>query len=403
MQDARIVGVSRRRGRHGPALRFASEKMVDPLTTAALAVAKATAMGEVKKRIAGFLDRNTTAVEKEYAEAVADWAIEARLRAQQTADESASRIAELGEIGGRVEDLEHTLARALGEAPVLLCAIYEDEAGREPLAERRKMLAHAAAGIGDLFVSFTDKCRAERALRPLFPEDIIVLDQLHRLVGDVRRLPGGMGRNYQTEGAHRSAVLHASRSAAPLITSGCVYEQLLDRNKWGESAFAEARVTPIGELVLYVLRSFLTTRRQIAPGREPIPGERGEEAARQMLGAEFYEGVRRVCRLGRGAVLDFYRPIQERPFRVQFSIPRPSATPLESTEHALKDVRFDDVARLHIYPVASAIIDAVPTPSAPVLMKATAITDRPGNVNVQIEGPFDVLRWLADDIDAWWT
>ena len=56
------------------------------------------------------------------------------------------------------------------------------------------------------------------------------------------------------------------------------------------------------------------------------------------MGAAFFDAVYRVCLRTCGFEVDTYTLVHLRPYRLQFSIPRPSNTPLECVDHKLEEI-----------------------------------------------------------------
>jgi hypothetical protein len=63
----------------------------------------------------------------------------------------------------------------------------------------------------------------------------------------------------------------------------------------------------------------------------------------------------------------------------------------------------DANAAASIAPHAEGAWEAVGTPTEGITVEARTIDGEPDTRCVQIHGSHDVLRWLADEVDAFWT
>jgi hypothetical protein len=299
-----------------------------------------------------------------------------------------------------LEEHERKLDELLNQPEVeVLAALYAEAAYREAISDRRVMLSHAAAAIVDLDVGIVEKCRVEKDLRALDPDDVLELDRLDRLVGNVQRTGIGTGRKHFHENRHRHIALSESRASDALLSSGCM-------RSTGEQLGGDvAVVTARGRIILHLLRSYIATRQRQAPGRETVPGERGEAAARALLasGLDFQSSLAKVAALARAGRENLTAPWFRREYRVQFDFPKPQAKRDDRDDQPLDEPRPDSWSRLHITPAQMRLAERV-VATVPAGFDATANKIDGSDVGVlQVTGPFDLLRWLAEDIGASWT
>lgn len=369
--------------------------MVDPISTGLAIYKWGSVAGKVKGVLQKFAHRRTEEFIQQRDEMHREWTAETARNLAEHIEESRQAFLL---IGGLVEEHDAKLEETLGtpEAEVL-AALYGEAAYREALDERRMMLQHAAASIADLEIPMAEKCRAEKVLRDLDPSDVIELDCLERIAGTVERLEDGKGRHNHNEERHRYRRLMASRSTDALLSSGCV--RVMGGTFGGDVAVVTAR----GRVMLHLLRSYTASHRAPASGRETVPGERGEDAARSILGAAFRSASLKTAGIVRAGRRDLSKPPHQRAYRIQFDFPKPSLDAQVKDPQPIREPEPHTLARIHIWPcpddVAAELVAAKPQE----LRVSTAPADKAGFANIIVEGPFDVLRWLADDLDAWWT
>jgi hypothetical protein len=129
------------------------------------------------------------------------------------------------------------------------------EASREAIAERRRLLAHASAGVLDPFFTIAQKARIERTMRELDPEDVRLLQKVACAASE-----DGLEAAYIA--LHQGGV-----STATLIASGCVQPESdvdLDQPLFGSKdtpltldKMNIARVTTLGAWILTACRTYL--------------------------------------------------------------------------------------------------------------------------------------------------
>ena len=173
------------------------------MTGTELAVAK-VALPVLRKLYDRITQKNTKAVEAEFAQLRDEWAAE-----------SYRAVTLLAE---RVSGLEETLEALAGDLEfqrVFLNFAYE--ASREAITERRRMLAHASAGVIDPEFTIAQKARIERTMRELDPEDVKLLQRIAQAAA------GKGGLQAAFEALHEGSV-----SADALIASGCVKHEEVD-------------------------------------------------------------------------------------------------------------------------------------------------------------------------------
>jgi hypothetical protein len=368
--------------------------MSDPLS-AALAVYKgATALDKAKKLVDRFASRNTEQFIAQRDEMFREWTSEmAALLGEHV---SASAEAFLL-IGGAIEDHQGKLEEILDTPEIeVLAVLYSEAAYREALDERRNMLKHAAAAIIDLAVSIAEKCRAEKVLRDLDPNDVLELDRMDRVAGTVERVADGKGRHHYDEDRHRYVRLLDSPSSDALLSSESM------RVMGGKIGGDTAVITTRGRIILHLLRSYILPRRRPASGREAVPGQRERDTAIDVLGAEFRNRVMMAATLARAGPKVFSKPPYLRHYRVQFDFPRPQLDAKNRDFQPIVEPRPDERSRLHLSPCPVATSQAV-VEAAPKGLHVTCGGNAQDGFIVQIDGPFDVLRWVADDVDAWWA
>jgi hypothetical protein len=234
--------------------------MVEPVAVAkALVTAGKSAMA-VRKKLA---EIGPTARLREA------WEIDQRsFRAQRDAQVDA-RLGALEREAADKDAFATEVATMLNDRQFLkVHANLEWEAAREAIEERRRMLAHLAAGLSDPGLPVYDKARIERVVRDLDPDDV---RHLHSV--DVCDNPsfvpdptssGDPEANRQWHLAKdRLRVLQSNALAhAALVAAGCVGIEA------ATIGGAVVHVTAIGKLVLAALSSFLGSSQEDGPDAE---------------------------------------------------------------------------------------------------------------------------------------
>jgi hypothetical protein len=373
--------------------------VTDPVHLA-LAVYKGVTIAEKGKKLLDHFSRTTRFIE-ERDEMHRGWTAETHLRLAQHIEESRENFLA---VGGALEEHQRQLEELFEQHEAqLLAVLYAEDAYREILEERRRMLSFAAASIVDLSLTIEQKARIEKLLRELDPADIFELHKLSRCVGRVERTHDG-DFVHATTAALRHHLLSRSKSGDALIATRCVGETIVPTGSgWGGaggSAHASAYVTERGHLVLYVLRHYVDEKHDafVGCGREAIPGSRSEVDARKALAAVpgLLPKTRDALRLTRAV----------EPVRPRF-VPPSAKIPPGDTRH-IRQVPWPaptDLAAVHLPAMVPEAAKAIPTPpegsELGVQRDDLPQYGRPA-MNVVIKGPVDLLRWLADDLDARW-
>ncbi|MGK3966350.1 hypothetical protein WMF38_19465 [Sorangium sp. So ce118] len=147
----------------------------------------------------------------------------------------------LPEWEGRFSELEIKLDK-IAEDPQLFRLLdgFGYEASREAINERRRLLAHAAAGAMSPELTIGQKARVERTLRELDPDDVILLCNI----------------NSMTDAGARYTALEASGASGDmLIGSGCIRTYIPE--VW--DAVTVAHATTLGSWVLTMCSSYVRT------------------------------------------------------------------------------------------------------------------------------------------------
>jgi hypothetical protein len=207
---------------------------------------------------------------------------------------------------------------------------------------------------------------------------------------------GGRCRQYMGDSFLRAAVLDASPSRDALVSSGCVREST--STGFGsvntESSDRMATITRRGDLVLRALRTYILPRRLPAPGRELAPGSRSETDARVILeqAPEFSSRLRLVI----------LRARKSPGHRLQLDAPKARGVGERdpSGAFALEEARPDSTTKFHVWPVSPS--DAESLSNGPAELRIACNPQDGGTRWVTIEGPLDVLYWLAEDAEAVW-
>jgi hypothetical protein len=375
--------------------------MTDPLTTA-LGVYKGVALAKKAKGVLDkFARKNTDRFIAERDEMHRQWSAETHRRVADHIEDSREEFLQMG---GTLDEHERLLNELFDQHGThLLAALYADDAYREVVTERRRMLSFAAASIVALDLTIEEKARVEKVLRDLYPADVLELHKLSRAVGCIRRMPGG-GQQYHSTDALRYALLSNSGSDDALSSARCVRETIVPSGSgWGGAggtAFDVAFVTDRGDLVVRVLRKYIDEKHDafVGCGREEIPGSRSEVEARKVLAATpgFLPVVRAALRKARAT---------DRWLRAHFEHARPTLAQGDARQiRELTEPSPAQPSTLMLPALPPDLAHAIPAPDGHEI--SVALQDLPAYgrpaINVVITGPFDVLRWLADDLDAWW-
>jgi hypothetical protein len=320
-----------------------------------------------------------------------DWQIEAATLAQERFDF----------LSARVDDLEAKVAvRAEEVAAIAVHANFVRAADAEPTEERRRMLAFADAALVDTSLTVAQISRVERLLRELDPEDILWLSVIDRAAGTFfEGIQKGSEERVRWETWNRAG-------ADVLVASGCV--RVTHHSQSGAFAYDApaggggwdgAVVTREGRLVLQVMRLFLRARPlpMVPPGRETQLGDCSEGHALARINA--VAGLRsHVLRLATGSPTRYDFP------KRHFEEGTPAAphtkglllvrrAPATAAEGAAREAACPGANVATAYsPGEEIYVDAVPDDEGD-----------PERRVLHIRGPHDVLRWLADEVDARWV
>lgn len=217
--------------------------MIDPMTAAELT----EKLYKLHQRLK---ERKTRAFETARDELFRDWLVELKLALDDVRREAERTKVESTVVGVRVN--EPTYFRA---AEILAAA-----ANAEPLQERRRMLAYAAATWPILSLSTSDFSRALRIVLELDPEDLKVLYQLSQLGN--QDIPGDVFAPSQDGAKRHERLSEHGRSEAVLLAHGCV----LPRYTTGTNNLGpEIHITAIGRVLLEALSVYIRTC-EIDPG-----------------------------------------------------------------------------------------------------------------------------------------
>jgi hypothetical protein len=359
---------------------------VEPLITS-LALAAGPYLAEkaadaLLKRFGDYLARNDLSFKEARDELFRGWASELAVASNEVAKE----VRRLGEDFERQSE-----ERAENHEAQRVLMNYAEQAYREPIDERRRMLAHAAAGILDVRLTIAQHAKVQRILHELDPDDVLVLWGLSLTCGHVVS-----GKSADNDGGARYFLWDQSPSRDTLLAAGLV--QLPPPGALGPGHLA---VTRLSGPILTALRSFLATRKPPfeVPGREEFAWCRPESGAREVL----RELPREVFEAARVAAVK------------QYDAPKRNVN-----GEQVYDPPVNAMGRLTLVPIpvelGSKLVHAMPreagkdpdqpgVPASRVRIFASPMTVADGSAayNVAIEGPHDAMRWLAEDLGALWA
>ncbi len=241
------------------------------------------------------------------------------------------------------------------------------ESIREAIAERREMLAAADAGIVDPTLTIEQKARVERTLRQLDPADVRALFGFE--------LIGNAGGHRERDEVYQ--LWKRMPNGDVLVSSGCLRLNPEPLAGAGGAGKPIPEVTPLGRNVLRVLRVYVRKRGPSfeIPGRPPASDEQTRQEVCTRLDA--VAGLRDLLEWVRHA--DF----------VSFAAPKRGG-------EARLEAYFDAETLLGR---VKGLVDAVDLAVAPVRV---AVEQQSAHAFVKFEGPFEVLRVVADDAWARW-
>ena len=316
------------------------------------------------KFLHGLTQLNDQAFKKERQELYEDWIIEI---------DKALRI-----LSTLVADLGDSIEQQFQERQFRhLIANFHFEAVREVMDERREMLAHATAGACANTMSLGRRARLERTLRELDPDDVRALFGLSQVVGryDLE------GKDYRDTEQLRHHALSLVPNADSLIASGAIRVGI--HAGFGGST-PWCLVTQLGHDILFLLSTFVRDRGAMfpVPGRQIRDGERDEQDARQVLSSikgleQLFSLLPTVSRIGK----QYVAPVCRAPDEVS------------QTPHVLINV-FGQEHRSSFEDLEKSF--------AGTELHCRVETGSQEYFRVLVYGPHDLLRVIADDLDAHW-
>lgn len=269
------------------------------------------------------------------------------------------------------------------------------EAMREVLPNRREMLAAAAAALTLLDMPVEDKARCERALRNLDPRHVRELYGLSRVASMYFEM-----QEQRSLDNVRHGVWQRLPDREVLVAAGCV--QFTPLNVLGPSrsaATGSVEITRTGDLVLRVLLEYVKRSEiVVVPGREAPRGARSEGDARSFLRAELPQVDEVLIPLARrnGARYDFLDwgrrdqtvaiPVADEPAALQ-----------------IDDVGEDEALRLRTMKPYDPIRHEQMRIDQKFLEVAIEVSEIDKKHRVRVHGPHDVMRILAEEVDARWN
>lgn len=351
------------------------------------------AIPAVKKYIESLPDPNTPRFIEARDEMFRDWNVELH-----------NRVAEVvADLVPRIDDLEARISeRAEDGAAKGVFANYANQAYREPIAERRKMLQYAAAGIIDVQLSVAEHARVQRRLDELDPGDVLHLLCVERACGRVFN-----ERMYDSIGEMRYEFWRSLPNDDALSAAGCVHVSTAGGGA-GVGARNVLEVTSFGKTLLRVLRGYCRARelRVAVPGREIAADACSrEEAYGRVDQVPGLAPTLRALAFGGKHQLSYHAPEWWRGAELSED-GRPRA-------ERWAPPRAKGAARIECHRVqadeANALIAMAPLVGQPDAGEAREeigvdgheYADRSG-WSVRIHGPHEVLRWLADDLEVPW-
>lgn len=297
----------------------------------------------------------------------------------------------------RIADVEARVAQLCEDASAeRLHANYANAAASEVTPERRRMLAYADAALIDTRLTIAQHARAERLLRELDPEDVLWLSVIDRAAGT-------FFEQQQLNGEERVRWAVWNKAGADILAaSGCVRVTHHGGNAGfggGSAGWDGVSVTREGRMVLHVMRLFVRASDppMIPPGHEPRPGDRTEQDA--WGGIHSIDGLRGAAiRLGAAAPARYDFP------KVDFRTGRPGSHDAKAILY-LRGATPDEALGLGMAaPMQHDPMHvSIGSPIQWIQIDASADDTAPGKCQVRVHGPHDVLRWLADEVDARWT
>lgn len=272
-------------------------------------------------------------------------------------------------------------------------ANYFRAAHEEPLAERRRMLAFAAAAIANLSLTVGQLARVQRVLRELDPGDVLTLYELF-LIPDHSAGKAHCARFRLKQGNVEAARLRLAywtdSEAEALLASGCI--RLTGGGVAGPFENAEGLdLSQTGRMVLRALRPYIAAR---SPDVAHVPGHEVSdefctpEEAKELIAAlpDLRAVLRRVRKLGGRLQFDAANIADGAPHnqktKLVFWLPEAEADCLGTV--SLNEGQLEAQAQ------------------STVVLGSVRPSDN-GTVEVHVWGPHDALRILAYEFDAIWA
>lgn len=354
----------------------------DPASALALKIGEKVGVAAVKTFVAKLTTVNDESFDRARRDVFEDWTIEAAVRSGE----------QFEHLRGRIENLEARLEeRAADPTALRLHANFARAADAEPTPDRQRMLAYADAALVDVSLSVAQLSRVERLLRELDPADVRKLYEIDAVAGTFY-----MSQQQHAESHVRWLVWHQAE-ADVLVAAGCLRlrRMTIHVRDAGPKELDTIETTREGRLVLRVMRPYLraSSPEIVPPGHEARQGDCSEaEAWRVIHGVrDLRADVIRLSSIAPPPRYDFpkrdYRDGRQPPHNAKGTLRLGGISPVEA-------------------PAIAARAPAVP-PGGQFPTDAIAITvdggDHPLSRTLCIHGPHDVLRWLADEVDARWT
>jgi hypothetical protein len=275
-------------------------------------------------------------------------------------------------------DLDNAIERQFQDRQFMnLMRNFRLEAAREAMDERRKMLAHAAAGACMPTIDLGRRARLERTIRELDPDDVRGLYGLKQIVGryDLE------GKDHVDTDRLRHHVLTTITVKESLLAAGVVQEGT--HAGWG-GGWTFCRVTHLGLDTLSLLKTYLIEKGASfsIPGRQKQPEDRTENEIREILDNiprvkllfDMLDGIERVGKQYNSPVCRAPKEKDKEPYLLfnVFALDRRAEFEESKQSFSGTEIRFE-------------------------------IEDGwDGCFQVKLYGRHDLLRLLADDFDIGW-
>jgi hypothetical protein len=294
--------------------------------------------------------------------------------------------AELLKSDGRaIAELQEVVSRFKNHEALGVLANFCEDAYREPLDERRRMLSHAAAGLADASLSVAEYARLWRIIGELEPSDIETLYALWLI-------PNRMFPN-TTRGAAEIRLQELERRGAADALESCRAVAVRVMAGAGFAGKPYLDITLTGRLILRGLRTFIANR----PRPPNIPGHVVSGMRMEAEARAFLASTPTVA-----ALPSKYRNHQFDLWPMQFDGVGPDSSPTAKSRIVIRSVTAEDASALQNELTANA------TPMGADVERLSLDSnqpthDQPERYEIHIGGPFDVLCWLAYDLNAGWS